>query len=606
MTDVTEWLLGNGSPYHTDKAPLGKIQKERMRWKSLGSSKSRDLGFVSSNLMSTASGLYTQSLDRELDNHVATGFGNFRQNNETRFMTPDELEILSYLDASNNNVSSATQSNRLSFVTESQSILASNASLDREGHQFGQVHPPLNYTAFEGIHSRFHSTPDYTGNDNTGHKRKGSINAKSVGLDSCGSGGSMTSDQSRREESVVSNMFTNDLRTSPSEMDSPVSEMFEGESSSIGKVTLSDMDQLQSQLQLINDDIGNLNEQMGVLQLREDPKTVVARRYTLGTTEACSRLRSRPQRRHRRATSNVFSHSCDFPFRIDEESSAVAASKKKTDPVVDFLWDYESEFEGNAQKNEDDMFLIQAPLSDSISCDSHSVPPSSNSCHSLNSDASVGDYENLHWVEKRSLADDGKHENQVPANTTDMYIDDDLTGLEDDEFKFVAQRYQDPLTQLSDLPPITMKGHKHLFSNLLDFQQTSGSSTTGNAETLHKNEVQSLHTCANCGNNVNVINNNVNINMNLQVPNMETVFHASVNPANAPGFETWCPNFAFSAGPSGFGKAKVDQTTRLSQWEVENVGAKCSFFQYINNEVFRHKSKSQQSTREVCMKYILL
>lgn len=414
----------------------------------------------------------------------------------------------------------------------------------------------------------------------------------------------MTSDQSRRE-SVMSNMFANDLRTSPSEMNSPVSEVFEGESSSIGKMTLSDMDQLQSQLQLINDDIGNLNEQMEVLQLREDPKTVVARRYTLGTTEACSRLRCRPQRRHRQATSNVLSHSCDFPFRIDEESSAVAASKKKSKPGVDFLWDYQSEFEGNAEKNEDNMFLIQAPLDDANSSDSYSVPPSSNSCHSLNSDASVGDYENLHWVENRSLADDGKYENQVQENTTDMYIDDDLTGLEDDEFKFIAQRYQDPPTQLSDLPPFTIKGHKHLFSNLLDFQQKSDSSTTAAAETLHKNEVKSLHTCANCGNNVNVINNNVNINMNLQVPNMETVFHASVNPANAPGFETWCPNFAFSAGPSGCGKAKVDQATRLSQWEVENVGAKCSFFQYINNEVCRHKCKSQQSTREVCIKYIL-
>lgn len=51
------------------------------------------------------------------------------------------------------------------------------------------------------------------------------------------------------------------------------------------------MDQLQSQLQLINDDIGNMNEQMEVLQLREDPKMVVARRYTLGATEAVSHLR---------------------------------------------------------------------------------------------------------------------------------------------------------------------------------------------------------------------------------------------------------------------------------------------------------------------------
>jgi len=258
MTDVTEWLLGNGSPYHTDKAPLGKIQKERMCWKSLESSKSRDLGFVSSNLISTTSGFCIQSLDHELDNCVATGFGNFRSrlNNETCFAAPDDDETLSYLDASNNNVSSAAQSNRLSFVTDSQSVLASNASLDKEGHLFG---------------------------------------------------------------------------------------------------TLSDMDQLQSQLQLINDDIGNMNEQMEVLQLREDPKMVVARRYTLGATEAVSHLRCRPQRRRKQVASNVFSNSCGFPFRIDEESSVAVASKNKTDPDVDFLWDYQSEIDGNARKNEDDM-----------------------------------------------------------------------------------------------------------------------------------------------------------------------------------------------------------------------------------------------------------
>jgi len=48
-----------------------------------------------------------------------------------------------------------------------------------------------------------------------------------------------------------------------------------------------------------------------------------------------------------------------------------------------------------------------------------------------------------------------------------MYIDDDLAGLEDDEFQFAAQHYKEPLAQLSDLPPLTIKGHKHLFSNLL-------------------------------------------------------------------------------------------------------------------------------------------
>lgn len=84
-----------------------------------------------------------------------------------------------------------------------------------------------------------------------------------------------------------------------------------------------------------------------------------------------------------------------------------------------------------------------------------------------------------------SLTDDSKDENQVQANTTDMYIDDDLAGLEDDEFQFAAQHYKEPLAQLSDLPPLTIKGHKHLFSNLLDFQQTGPDpSAVSNAEAM--------------------------------------------------------------------------------------------------------------------------
>lgn len=633
--DVSKWLLGTRSPFQSDNVLHARNRNNRMRWRSVESSRSRDLGFVSSNLVSaTGSGFYTQSLDRELDNRC---FGrrafrrfrhNQRNNDETCFTRrvvndDDDDEILSFLDASNNNVST-TRTNGASSVEDDDDREGSNDRLADAGVAYDSIQNPLSYAVFEGMHTCFHhSTPDYgVGTEPAPTSRKRKKETCSVGSrnsvdgimsdgsepEECGSGRSATSEFSLRE-SLFSRSFAVDAGDTLSGIDTPDSEVFADGSSPVGRETISDMERLESQLQLLNDDIGDLTEDVEVLQSKENPKAVVARRYTLGTTEALGRWCFRPRgrgRRRRRANDDgeiIMSKSCDIPSNLERE---VVKAMTET---VDFLWDYQSDWDLDVVRQQrrydgsTSMFMTAQPIAEagtpaSSSSDASDASPCSETYQS--SEQETSKKTSSSGGDGGSSLPDGVSDSRHPC-VDDMYIDDDIVvadEFEDDGILIKEERGQPAMTD--DILSIASTPAESAVpsSNSNASNPLSGSSYRH--ETIPKNEEKSSSStekkapnkfmCSNCGNNVNVINNNVNINMNLQLPittpgNGDAMLSFRTTVPTSP----WEPKLAFSKKgfsqfPAFSNSCGFDVNNPLEGWEVKNVGERIGFFQHLEKD----------------------
>jgi len=104
-----------------------------------------------------------------------------------------------------------------------------------------------------------------------------------------------------------------------------------------------------------------MNDKMELLQSREDPKTVVAKRYTLGTTEALDRSLTvnRKRRPYEPSISDTSLYS--YPKSSDEEGM-YRAELTADSPRQELVWDYQSGWDGRRQdEEEEELDLILKP-----------------------------------------------------------------------------------------------------------------------------------------------------------------------------------------------------------------------------------------------------
>ena len=108
---------------------------------------------------------------------------------------------------------------------------------------------------------------------------------------------------------------------------------------------------------------------------------------------------------------------------------------------------------------------------------------------------------------------------------------------------------------------------------------------------FEKSNLQGMLTCLHCGNNINVVNNNVNINLQMMSPDYI--------PRVPPGL-TW--NGACCQRSSDHrdlqnsvarpGNAGLSHPQAACRWEVKNIGERNNIFQYVESGLLLRPRKA--------------
>lgn len=324
----------------------------------------------------------------------------------------------------------------------------------------------------------------------------------------------------------------------------PSSEMFETAKDIVLSGTLNEMEQLQSQLDLLYNDVDDLNYEMESLQKREDPKETVARRYTLGAEEALTARKNKSKESNQKkaiknrsrflrrldlqnpSTTDNRTRSCDL-LGSDRSEDGVAALVE----TADGTWNHGSEFRGSFVSN---VCSELERLSSDGSIGEGLVKLSDTSCSSISceqvleecSESSPGNCYNKTFVIKskdsETIGANGSMSSKTKKTkldaTDDLYIDDDIISHSSDNVKrgneklsFLAKGTMSPvqfvirprsLTSFSEQNSIYKTPERSLAANFASPWMSEGNEDTNYVDYLASRDDR-----------LNLVNNNINLNL---------------------------------------------------------------------------------------------